>query len=71
MKDRMGVRDHLQNAFEWKAPETTRRSSETRPGSLHSGQSGDKKSIEAAKVETPPEEDTICRALRCFQAFKH
>ena len=69
MKDRMGVRDRLQDCLDWKDSDSNL---SVRPASYGSGRSRSRsgKSYDAAKAESDPNNASICRAMRGFVARK-
>ncbi|PIL35545.1 hypothetical protein GSI_02273 [Ganoderma sinense ZZ0214-1] len=68
MKDRMGVRDRLQDCLDWRDSDNL----SLRPASYGSGRSRSRsrKSYDAAKAESDPNHTSICRAMRGFVARK-
>ena len=66
MKDRMGVRDRLQDCLHWKESDNL----SVRPASYGSERSRSRKSYDAAKAESDPNNASVCRAMRGFVARK-
>ncbi|KAI1796852.1 hypothetical protein LXA43DRAFT_984831 [Ganoderma leucocontextum] len=68
MKDRMGVRDRLQDCLHWRDTDNL----SVRPASYGSGRSRSRsrKSHDAAKAESDPSNAPVCRAMRGFVARK-
>ena len=68
MKDRMGIRGHIQDELHWQDPDS--RSMLAASGSFRSSQATSNKDSRSQRSESDADRAPLCRAMRGFIAWK-